>query len=314
MTARELADPIRLLLLEHAEPTLDAELRGYLARGLGGVQLRGAAADDLERLPALCAEIQAAAPAGAPPFLIAFDGAGGSALAEILPEPAYLGWEFAEQGEALEAQLPVLAAGRELAALGINCLRGPALDLARAGTPGAQLLFGAEPDLVATVGALFVESLQAAGVLCCARAFPGLGALDSPAAGSNVGAEDLLRVDAAPFLAAAARGLEMIELARGIYHAFGEEPATFSPAVGGWLRDDIGFSGVLVAAPLEEGSPAAGYGDAALRAYRAGCHLLPAPRAAAEEIVAALAPRKQQEKVDLGRRCGRALRLRRDWF
>ncbi len=142
------------------------------------------------------------------------------AAAELeLADPAMLGFEFEEDGEGVEIQLQAMALGNALAARGLTFFRGPRLDLARPGERGNQSCFGGEPNLVAEVGSSYIESLQAAGVIAAAQAFPGRGAIEG-----KIGAEDLLSCDAAPFLAAAGRGLEVFELAAGSFEAaFGEK-------------------------------------------------------------------------------------------
>lgn len=316
MTARELADPARLFLLEISEAGSLGELRPLLARGLAGVLLEGPILDDREALAEWLRVLRAAAPTDPPPLVgVRWDT---PALADLLPQSAALAWEFLEAEETLEVQLQALQAGRELVALGFNHVRGPALDLDRRekSGPADPHLFGQDVDLVATVGALVVEALQASGLLCSALAFPGRGALERADAGpgiSNVGVEDLLRIDAAPFLAAAARGLEMLELSTGFYRDFGEEPATCSAKLCQWLIGEVGFGGVIVSAPLRA---IAGHevGEAARHAFEAGCHLLQLPLQDFERAEQALLPTTQTQRTALGRRAGRSVRLRRDWL
>jgi len=284
-------DPIhQLVMLGYDRPTLDAATRSRLARGVGGVFLHGDALGPVEQVRALTREIQGCAPHPLLPFFVAVDQEGGRVQGwgpphrEAIPAAARLGWEVERSGELLEVTLLAVEVGRALAEGGVNLDFAPVLDVAT--NPDNPIIgersFGPRPELVARVAGAFVEGLQAAGVLACGKHFPGHGDtdLDShlalPAVSHDV--ERLEEVELLPFRAALAQGLEVIMTAHVLYPAWDpDHPATLSSRiVGGLLRDELGFDGVVVTDDLKM----AGVRDrhdlveAALLALDAGCDVV----------------------------------------
>lgn len=310
MPKSELHDPRHRILLAWPELKLDAELRDLVDRGLAGLVFPGDACADRDQTAAFCRELQQVA---AGPLLLAADQEDGNAWLppELeLDDPAMLGFEYQDEGEGLEIQLQALELGRALAARGLTYFRGPRLDLSRPGERGNQLCFGGEPNLVAEVGSSYIESLQAAGVIAAAAAFPGRGALEG-----KLGAEDLLRCDAAPFLAAAGRGLEVFELAAAPFSAFGEKKAALNADLIEWLREDIGFRGVLTTGPLDQLGPAADAAAIGQEAAAAGCNILYLrDRERLDSLLRALAPQNALERKLSARHASRIARLKRDWL
>lgn len=195
-----------------------------------------------------------------------------------------------------------LAAGRilgtELAALGVNMNFAPVLDLAsRPENPVVGLRsFGDEPELVATLGAAMVAGMQEAGLMACAKHFPGHGntEVDSHHASASVdrGLEELLDLELRPFEAAFEAGLASVMTAHVRYPRLEDVPATFSSVVmGELLRDRFGFQGLIVTDALDMHALEGVAGpDRARRALEAGADLAilgHLPRQ--QEIVAELA-------------------------
>lgn len=313
MPPLELSDPSHRILLAWPEPHLGEELRGRLGRGLAGLVFPGAFFEDAEAAAAFCRELQELGGPDGPPLLLAADGADGRpwAPAELeLADAAMLGYEYEESREGIEVQLQAMELGRALAARGLTFYRGPSLDLARPGERGNQHCFGGEPNLVAEVGSAYVESLQAAGVIAAATAFPGRGALEG-----RLGAEDILRCDAAPFLAAAGRGLEVFELAAGAYSAFGDRKAALNEDLIEWLREDIGFRGVISSGPLDLLGPESDLPEIAREASEAGCNLLYLRQPERlDEVLRAIAPASALERKKSARHANRIRKLRLDWL
>lgn len=310
MPKSDLSDPCHRILLAWPELQMSAELRALIERGLAGLVFPGESLKSLEDTAAFTHELQSLA---GEPLLLAAEGEGGRPF--IPPEidyvePAMLGFEYEESGEGIEIQVQALDLGRALAARGLTFYRGPRLDLGRPGERGNQFCFGGEPNLVAAVGSSYIESLQAAGVIAAAGAFPGRGALEG-----KLAAEDILRCDAAPFLAAAGRGLEVFELAADSYPAFGEKKAALNEDLIEWLREDIGFRGVLSTGPLDELGPESELIEIAVEASDAGCNLiyLRQPEKL-EELLRALAPKNALERKKSRRHATRIQKLKNDWL
>jgi len=176
------------------------------------------------------------------------------------------------------------AIGCDLAALGINFNLAPCADvLGSADSPAVGTRsFGADTDLVSRHTAAAVAGLQGAGVAACTKHFPGHGrtGTDTHAAIATIegGLAELRQRDLPPFAAAIRAGtiaimpshLRVPELTRDL-------PATVSAAaLGGLLRGELGFTGVIVSDALEMRAVRDRFGvpGAAVLAVAAGTDLL----------------------------------------
>ncbi|MFI1305571.1 glycoside hydrolase family 3 protein [Streptomyces sioyaensis] len=162
-------------------------------------------------------------------------------------------------------------AGEELFAMGIRQDYAPDADVNV--NPANPVIgvrsFGADPQAVARMVAAEVTGYQGAGVAACAKHFPGHGDTDTD---SHVGlpyihhtAEEWERLDAPPFKAAIAAGIDSIMTAHIVVPAFdkSEDPATLSrPLLTGILRERLGYDGVVVTDSLGMEGVRVKYGDA----------------------------------------------------
>ena len=142
--------------------------------------------------------------------------------------------------------------------------------------------FGADPDLVGRLGVAMIDGLQGGGVAASAKHFPGHGDtdvdshLDMPSVEhSRSRLED---VELRPFRRAIEAGVATVMTGHVLVRALDEElPGTLSPrVVGGLLRGELGYKGVIVSDDLEMKAVAGRWprGEAAALAARAGCDLL----------------------------------------
>ncbi|MUL40145.1 glycoside hydrolase family 3 protein [Streptomonospora sp. PA3] len=174
--------------------------------------------------------------------------------------------------------------GAELRGLGFTMDLAPSADVNTvAENPGiGTRSFGADAELVARHTAAAVAGLQEGGVAACAKHFPGHGAthqdshLELPVVSAD---RDLLfDRELRPFQAAIGAGVRSILTAHIRLPELGlSGPATLAPSVvGGLLRTELGFDGVIVTDAIEmEGvSARIGMPEAAVRALIAGCDLL----------------------------------------
>lgn len=162
-------------------------------------------------------------------------------------------------------------AGEELFAMGIRQDYAPDADVnVNPVNPVIGIRsFGADPQAVARMVAAEVTGYQGAGVAACAKHFPGHGDTDTD---SHVGlpyihhtAEEWERLDAPPFKAAIAAGIDSIMTAHIVVPAFDarEDPATLSrPILTGILRERLGYDGVVVTDSLGMQGVRVKYGDA----------------------------------------------------
>mgnify|MGYP000849797366 CR=1 FL=1 len=229
--------------------TVPTELRDRLARGLlAGVTLFRRNITDVFQVRALCASLAASAPADAP-CVISIDQEGGrvARLREgvtLLPPMRTLG---AIDDPALTRRA-ALAVGRELAALGINLDFAPVCDVDS--NPANPIIgdraFGRDAETVSRHVVAFVEGLDDARVLGCAKHFPGHGDTDTdshlelPRVRHDL--ERLRRVELPPFRAAISAGVASVMSAHVLFDAVDPDvPATLSrAAMTTLLRDGVG--------------------------------------------------------------------------
>ncbi len=238
-------------------------LAAIQAQHLGGITLfRPLNIDNPAQVRELTTALQrAAATAGQPPLLIGVDQEGGTlmALAETTQFPGNLALGAARSPEL--ARRTGYALGLELAAMGLNVNYAPVCDLNvnLANPVVGTRSFGSDPARVAELGAALVTGLQAAGVAATAKHFPGHG--DTPI-DSHHGtpvvphdADHLRRVELRPFAAAIAAGVKLVMTGHVALPAItgrADLPATLSPEIlGGLLRGELGFDGVIISDALD---------------------------------------------------------------
>jgi beta-N-acetylhexosaminidase len=262
--------------------SLPGELRALLAQGLAGVALYRRNWESVEGLCALTRDIRAAA---GRPVLIGMDAEPGGPFA--LPEP-FTQWPAAAELGALND--PVLlqrmarAIGTELRAAGANLDFSPMLDLhAHTESPvTTDRSFGADPQVVGALGAAFIRGLRDAGVMACAKHYPGHGdALLDPHEDLPVFRGTSQRLDTmelVPFAAAIEEGVQLIMTAHILLPEIElKRPASLSrKLIEHTLRERMGFGGVVLADDLGMGAIRKRYGvrEAAVETIRAGTDIV----------------------------------------
>jgi beta-N-acetylhexosaminidase len=150
------------------------------------------------------------------------------------------------------------AIARELRALNFDVDYAPVLDVAT--NPKNPVIgdraLSHEPAVVARLGRALIEGLQAEGVAACGKHFPGHGDTDKdshlalPFVEHELGR--LRDVEWPPFREAIAAGVGAIMTAHVVVMPLDEKlPATLSASVLGHLRQELGFSGVIVSDDVE---------------------------------------------------------------
>lgn len=232
------------------------------------------------------------------PLLIAVDQENGgvnSLYDEILVQqfPSALG--VAAAGSPELARAIAKATAHQLAAVGVNLILGPVLDVlsdGRAQPLGARSL-GEDPTSVATYAVEYVRGYHDAGIAACGKHFPSYGNLDFLRTQADMpvisDAPDKLAISAlAPFRAAvsatddagAPAGVDAMLVGGCVVSALGADAATHAclspPIVDGLLRRDLGFDGVVMSECLEMDSlgHSLGVGRGTVMAVNAGCDLL----------------------------------------
>lgn len=188
-----------------------------------------------------------------PSPILAIDHEGGrvhrlGALATCFPLPGELNEDaMAEVGRIGHQQ------GRELFSLGFNLVFGPVYDIAT--NDGHATLctrtYGEDP-LLATSRAEAVRSgLEQAGLLACPKHFPGYGCteVDPHVSLSHVSTtvDQWRHMDGFPFETAIHSGIRALMTAHLTFDAIDpERPASLSSVWNRILREDLGFSGVIL--------------------------------------------------------------------
>jgi beta-N-acetylhexosaminidase len=257
---------------------LERRLRG----GLGGVCLFGPNIVSAGQLQALTAAIRAANPLA----VIAIDEEGGDvtrlhfATGSPYPGNAILG-RIDDLGYTEEVGRRV---GWELRTAGCTVTFAPDADVNS--NPDNPVIgvrsFGTDPARVGEHAAAWVRGVQSTGIAACPKHFPGHGdtALDSHLATPVVDVSPALlsKRELVPFRAAIAAGARTVMTSHILLPQVDpDNPATLSrAALGGLLRTELGFDGVIVSDALDMAgaSGTLGIPSAAAAALAAGCDLL----------------------------------------
>jgi beta-N-acetylhexosaminidase len=322
LTLRRLVGQQMIFAYDGLEPP--PALRRRIARGeAAGVILFARNVRSAGQVAAVARSLQAIArpPGLRAPLLVMVDQEGGP----VRRLPGGPVRAAADVASAAEAHADGREAARVLRAAGANMDLAPVSDVARPGSAleGERRTYGRSAERVASLAGAFAAGLHDGGVRATAKHYPGFGAatVNTDNAPARIGASlsTLRSVDAKPFQALIAGGVDAIMASTAIYPALDERPAAFSARwIGGELRDRLGFRGVVMTDDL--GTPAVrasgSIGRRALLAVRAGVDLplfsssyLTSARAA--EGLLAAARRGELSRGALRAHAGRVLALRK---
>ena len=239
----------------------DEGVKSLVQLGVGGYILFGRNVESPEQVHRLLAGIRRSV--GDRAVLYAVDQEGGRvarlrAPLTVWPPMARIG----ERNDVEEAQLVGQALASEIHALGFNLVFAPVLDVRFEGTTDAigDRSIGTSPEQVGSLGVALAQGMQSAGLLACAKHFPGHGHvtvdshLELPVC--ELSRDDLLRDHVAPFAAAADARVAAVMTAHVRYPDVDpENPATFSRTwLSDVLRDALGYSGLILSDDLEMGA------------------------------------------------------------
>jgi beta-N-acetylhexosaminidase len=313
----------QLLMVGVPGPRLDPVAR-ELVRDLkvGGIILFARNIEAPEQVWELTRDLQREALAATGrPLLVAVDQEGGRvqrlrAPFTIIPPARELGRRATPaQVEGLSRQV-----AQELALVGLNVNLAPVLDVPRSpDCPQWDRSYASNPQQVAEFAVAAIRGYRAGGVLPVAKHFPGLGdtVADSHEVLPTAQSVDPSReLDLLPFRQAVAADVPLVMTAHLSVPAWDEaRPATLSAvALQQWLRQDLGFRGVIITDDLEMGGittrlPVA---TGAREALAAGADLLLICNNwdAAWDTARRLA--REPDLEDRGRKAAARLRLLRD--
>lgn len=220
------------------------------------------------------------------PLLIAVDEEGGSVV-RISDKPAFRDAPFSSprslyEGGGMEAlRTAEVEKDALLSDLGINVNLAPVCDIT---TDPAAFLYdrslGQSPELTCQWVQIAVEEGQTYGIGCVLKHFPGYGNNADTHVGiaiENRSLEELEAQDLLPFAAGMEAGCGAVMISHIQVTALDAEyPASLSPAVHRYVRETMGYNGVLVTDDLvmDAISVPYGVGEAAVLAVLAGNDLL----------------------------------------
>jgi len=219
--------------------------------------------------------------------------AGSYAIPSLLPQGGGTSFPpamaFGAAGDERLARELGRVTGIEARAVGVHLVFAPVLDVNT--DPGNPIIntraFGEDPELVARLGAAFIEGAHAAGLQTTAKHFPGHGdtAVDSHLELPVVEATRarLDSVELVPFRHAVGAGVDAVMSAHVAAPEIlgpGAPPATLSDYfLTRVLRNEMGFRGLVVTDAMTMGAIRRGYGggEAAVQAIRAGADVVLSP-------------------------------------
>jgi beta-N-acetylhexosaminidase len=191
--------------------------------------------------------------------------------------------------------------GLSMAAAGVNTDLAPVLDVdGRAEEPGAKnpdgyRSFSGVPTAAGSDGVAFLNGLRDAGVIAVVKHFPGLGGTTGntdygPAA--TLPWSTLKKTGLIPFEDAVNNGVTAVMVSNATVPGLSSLPSSISPAVIQVLRQQLGFSGLIVTDSLTAGALSAlhlGVPLASVMALSAGVDLVLAgsPRSPAASLLLA---------------------------
>ncbi len=312
-------DPGRLVMVDIPGKTLDADTAAFLReqkiRSVCLFRKNLGSEDEVRALMADLIEVLG------PEALIGIDQEGGAVVrATFLPQPPSA-MALGASGDAERAEAVGAAVARGLRSLGINWNFAPVLDVNNnpANPVIGERSFSNDPDEVSRLAAAWMRGSLREGVACCVKHFPGHGDthMDSHHALPTVdkSRQELDALELRPFKALAGQAPAMMT-AHIVYPQIDpDRPATLSPAVlGGILRRDLGYDGVVITDALMMKAVAErfGYAKSAVMAIEAGADMVLAQGSKAEQLVAINALREAFASGRLTQQQGEAACARLD--
>ena len=220
-------------------------------------------------------------------LLIGVDEEGGSVsrvanklkLAEKQPGPSRI-------ADADQAYASAVTIGTYLSSFGFNLNFAPVADV-RSTVKGAEMTYRCysnDPSDVAEKVVRFVGGSHEAGIIPVLKHFPGLGAVSgnthNGAGLSNRTVEDWRLTEFIPFSAGIQAQADMVMVSHQIaVNVDPDAPASLSPVVIAYLRQELGFKGVIITDALRMNAVREKYGsgEACVLALEAGADMLLLP-------------------------------------
>ncbi|TAN42571.1 MAG: hypothetical protein EPN22_12450 [Nitrospirae bacterium] len=280
-------------------------MHGLVEKGIGGFIIFGG---EMEAIKKFVAELQAVSEI---PLFIASDierGVaqqirGGSVFPSQMAVAAAIDRNSPEDVKLLEQGLKAVAA--EAAYIGINMPLIPVLDVNL--NPDNPIIctraFSDRPETVSWFGLKYISALEGAGLISCAKHFPGHGDtsvdshIDLPVI--KKAASELRTADFLPFTEAIKAGVKSIMMAHLTLRSLDFMPTSLSRRViTGLLRKELGFEGLVLTDALNMHA-LKDFGNVPVECLEAGTDILLHPEdpdSTANEVISAILSEKLDEK------------------
>jgi beta-N-acetylhexosaminidase len=254
------------------------QLRG---QALGGIAIDAHNYISVDQLASLAgeADVIAEQEGNVKPWVLApQEGGEFNAFPDLPPATA-----AGDLASAADAAAEAGQAAQTLGDAGLNGVLGPVIDVGPPdGLAVGERAFSADPRDVADYARAVISTYRAQSLLTAPGHFPGIGSgsedtrLGPSQVGSSIAA--LNAHDLVPFRAAIRAGVPAITMSNGLYVTDDfVTPGSLSPAlIGGLLRRDLGFRGIVVTDDLSDPGVTAltTTSEASLAAIRAGADLI----------------------------------------
>ncbi|MFV0450781.1 MAG: glycoside hydrolase family 3 N-terminal domain-containing protein [Propioniciclava sp.] len=293
------AEASALVVMPGFAGTSPEDLDRLLHAGYGGVLLQGGSLVDEETVTALtrAARARSGSDRGT---LVALDQEGGNVdgLGGVLPSlPSFMAAGAAGDPQTVSDTFGAM--GLRMVDLGFTLDFAPVADVTIGPQDPTIASRAASDDPGRVTEAVLAASagLSAAGVVPVVKHFPGHGSVMTD---SHLGlpvqeaaVAELAERDLVPFVAAIDAGAPAVMMGHIVVPEWSDEPATLAPAAYAYLRDELGFDGLVVTDALTMAAAADGRGpgEIAVLALAAGADVLLAPAdpsAAVDGVAAAV--------------------------
>ncbi|WP_018155040.1 glycoside hydrolase family 3 N-terminal domain-containing protein [Demetria terragena] len=247
----------RVLMPGFAGETAPEWLREAAAHGLGGVCLFGHNVDSVHQLRELTDTVHDLGD-----LVVSMDEEGGivSRLSTMSTTPGSRHVGAAALGRADDVRLTravASAIGNDLREVGVDLNLAPVADVTS--NPHNPVIgvraFGTDTERVGAHVGAYIEGLHSVGILSCAKHFPGHGdtSVDSHVGLPHIDADlaTLRSRDLLPFTAAIAAEVDVIMTAHIVFAALDDRPATTSRTVLTFLREELGFDGLITSDAMD---------------------------------------------------------------
>ncbi len=193
--------------------------------------------------------------------------------------------EYGAAGDAAILYADAVKLAQELTALGFNLNFAPVADIALE-TENNEIgtrAYSSDPKVAADMVTAMVTGLDEGGMLSCLKHFPGHGSAQTDShedsSISERTLEEMQSTDWVPFRAGVEQGVPFVMLSHLTNENISEAPASLSPEVVEFLRQELGFTGVVITDSQKMGAIANHYssGDAAVLAIQAGADMILMP-------------------------------------